>query len=485
MRKLTEEFLLEVFCVSFKERTYFHIIRQHLKSNYIADEDYRRLWEQITKYYAEKKINPTIGTLIQRLTSDTKNNNDAQISLLKEIDAIIISKPDKVIDQFEEFIKESMFIDMYQATGKLFNENQREKAYDMYRRGSEEIEKFTLAAGKFERVFADFWDRNTQRSIPCDNAPFQIPFNIPDVDEACKKGAWSGETELWTGDSGMGKSKLLVCRSVDSARLGFNVLHVVAEDTRAQATANFDACWTGKLYGDIRKGEMPQDAIETWSKIIKNIGGEIYVKYAEQEDEKGDTTSIKITWNKIRQWITELRKAGITIHHVVIDYLDLIELDGDIHKYGTGSEGERLRQLEGCRQIKAIAKDFNVLATTATQSSDIPDELRDDEKFVLSRHYLGNAKRKIEPFSYHFTINQSRRERGQNIVRVHCDKMREHESHQTWRWKQSLKNSRFYDRMGTIAFAEELANKEADEQVELEIAEDRALSKMKGKAKRK
>lgn len=470
MRKITEEFLLEIFYICFKENSYFQIIREHLKTNYIVDEDYRNTWEQMNKWYNEKHYKPTIGSIIQKLSDEnTKGKYDNVISVLQEVKTTILANPEKIITEFEEFIKQNKFIDLYQTTGKLFNENQREKAYAIYIKGSEEIKQFSLAEAKFEKVFGDFWSRRIDSSIVKDDEPFQLPFMIPDLDHATDGGAFSGETELWLGDSGMGKSKLLCGRSIASARSGLNVLHVICEDSRAQARANFDACWTGESYRDIRRNEMSDNAAKAWNSTIRNIGGEIYVKYAEQED----GMSVTITWPMIRNWIVELRKAGIIIHHLVVDYLELVELGGDISRYGSGADGERLRQLQGGRLLKSIAKDFNLLGTTATQSSDVPDELKEDEKFVITRNYLGNAKRKIEPFSYHFTINQSRRERKKGQVRVHADKFREHESHMTWRWKQSLKNSRFFDRKGTMALTEEIDDEEAERLIE----EDKKLKK--------
>src|SRR5690606_5647692 len=87
-------------------------------------------------------------------------------------------------------------------------------------------------------------------------------------------------------------------------------------------------------------------------------------------------------------------------------------------------------------------------------------EFSEDESNVLKRNHLGNAKRKVEPFSYFFTINQSPRERRAQQVRVHAEKLREHIAGDTWRFKQSLKNSRFYDKIGTQQLLLEDASEE-------------------------
>lgn len=475
MRQITEDFLLEIFAICFKEQNFFHTIKQHLKSNYILDADYQNAWNQLVNYYNKKKTKPTIGSLIQKLTDENiKGKHDGTIAVFLEVKMVIIPDPDKILAEFEEFIIQNKFIELYQETGKVFNEGKREIAFEKYIKGSQDIKDFSLTGASFDKVFGDFFVRTMERAMPDDNSPIQIPTMMMEIDEATDGGLYTKETELWLGDSGVGKSKLLVGRGIASARSGYNVLHVQLEGSKRQCLDNLDACWTGQLYSELKKGNFNDSKSKAYSAIIRSIGGEVYVKASEQFG--------KVNTTMIRNWVIALKKElasqGKELHHLVLDYMDLVEPTSDYEmKFGSGSDGERLRQIEVVRQLKNIAVEFNILVTTATQSSDVPKELSEDPSFVLTRNFLGSAKRKVEAFSYFFTINQTPEERKKHIVRVHVDKFRDYVGGFTWRFKQSLKNSRFYDRIGT-------ANLNLDEIDEEEAAMLKELEKEKKKTKK-
>jgi replicative DNA helicase len=459
MRKITEDFLLEIFSISLKDANYFKAIREHLKTNFILDEDYRRTWEIINQYYKEKKVRPTYGALFQRLAdSNVKGKNEGVMAVLGEVKTTIVNNPTNIISEFSEFIKQNKFMELYASTGKLFNDNQKEKAYDEFIIGAEQLAKFNLASATFGTVFGDFFMRQADRLAGCNNGPVTIPFMMPEFDEATDGGARTGETELWLGDSGMGKSKLLVGRGIASARTGNAVLHVQAEGTERQCYDNYDACWTGQLYKDFKSGNINMNKMKAYAGVIKGIGADVYVKAFEQFG--------TVRMGMIVKWVEELLQSGVNLRHVIIDYMDLIEPEMEFgNTLGSGSERERLKQMEVVRQLKSLATTYNVLVTTATQSSDIPFEFSEDEKNTLTRNHLGNARRKVEPFSYFFTINQSPRERRAQQVRVKADKLRDHDSGQVWRIKQSLKNSRFYDRKGTLELAMEDEEDELNEEI--------------------
>jgi hypothetical protein len=444
-QKLNELFLIDLFKYLLLNKRNFETVLPFLKDSYLPEE-FAGIWSSARKYYYEKGNAPAIHLLIQKLQQGkTKNTKDlpAQLELLGEIRIREIEYEDtELLHTFEEFIRQAKFHDLHEKLADLYNEGKREDAYGLLQKGSEDIRNFSLSEGKFERVFGDFQRRSLRRLADGTGKAYQIPVGIDPIDRDSEGGFFTGETELWLGDSGMGKSKLLVTRAVNSARRGFNVLHIQAEGTEEQCMANYDANWGGMRYMDIRLNRIDADMISQRNKVAKHITdvvkGEIFVKCKERFG--------SISVQEIRRWALELFAQGIEIHHIVIDYFDLIAIDGMNFSY---ENGEVQRQIILGRMLKDLSVELNCLVTTATQSTGVPFDLIKQEDFVLTRFNLGQSKRKFEAFSYFFTINRTPDEAQEQICRIYADKYRELKSGQTYRIAQNLGYSRFYDRKRT------------------------------------
>ena len=132
---------------------------------------------------------------------------------------------------------------------------------------------------------------------------------------------------------------------------------------------------------------------------------------------------------------------------IIIDYLELLEL-GDGHRY-TPSE-ERFRQAKLAKGMKMLAMEFNAVVHTATQSSNIPEEQKNDPEFVITRAQLSEDKGKIRPFDIFVTINQTRDEAKDEIMRLHTDKLRDYKNGNPMHICNNFAYARFYDRKRTM-----------------------------------
>jgi len=444
-QRLNELFLIDLFKYALLNKRNFETILPFLKDSFLPDE-FSAIWSRARKYYYQHGSHPTLHLLIQTLqnTKDKKTKNlPQQLEILGDIRLREIEYEDtELLATFEEFVRQAKFHELHDQLADLYNEGKRVEAYNLLQKGSEDIRNFSLNSGKFERVFGDFQTRSYKRMAQGMGSAFQIPVGIDPIDKDSEGGFFTGETELWLGDSGVGKSKLLVTRAISSARRGYNVLHVQAEGTEEQCMANYDACWTGVRYMDFRMNRVDSDIVASRAKIAQKLidtnKGEIFVKCKERFG--------SISIQEVRRWALELIATGVELHHIVIDYFDLIRIDGMNFNY---EGGEVARQIELGRLMKDLAVELNVLVTTATQAAAIPHELIKQEDFVLTRYNLGQSKRKFEAFSYFLTINRTPDEADEQICRIYADKYRELKAGQTYRIAQSLGNSRFYDRMRT------------------------------------
>ena len=132
---------------------------------------------------------------------------------------------------------------------------------------------------------------------------------------------------------------------------------------------------------------------------------------------------------------------------IIIDYLELLEV-GDGHVYTPGEE--RFRQAKLAKGMKMLAMEFNAVVHTATQANNIPDENKQDPEFVITRSNLSEDKGKIRPFDIFITINQTRDEAKEEVMRLHTDKLRDYKNGNPIRICNNFAYARFYDRKRTL-----------------------------------
>lgn len=433
--QLNEEFLHELFKCSITKKSFLDTLIPILKINYLPDENYQKVWKEISDLYqsGEAKTLPTIGVLSESLKKD-KNC----LKIVGKMRRIVDLDYDGVTRALEEYVKQNMFVEGYDTLGDIYNQGDKEKAYQIFVETGLSIQKFSLQAANYERVFGGFKSRNMDRIMNRNNTRIRIPTGIEPLDEIMDGGIETGEFTLFLAESGKGKSTLLNGIGTTAARYGFNVDHEQAEGTKEQCLNRYDANWTGSLYKEIKKGEIPEHNLKKIYKVIKDISGEIFV----HSHEKFGTRSMA----DVRFSLMEILKE-YPVHVLILDYLELFE-PGDGRKYSPSEE--RHRQQAIARACKNIAMEFNIAVVAATQASSIKSEFLNDPDFVINREHLSEDKGKVRPVDNFITINQTRDEYKLKTCRLFCDKLREHESNQVIPIAQNLARARFYDRKRTF-----------------------------------
>lgn len=450
MSKLNKSYLLDLLSIAFSKRDNFELIIGVLKPEWLPSEAHQNLVSQAKIQHSMKGSMPTLRVLLQKFNDDKKTKECELITALLENK---IPDAEAVIRGLEDFVKQNMFVELYAKLATSYNGNKKEQAYAQFMEGANMFAEFSLFQEGFTMVFKDFSKRNIERLFNQANPKFTtLPTGIDFIDETTEGGLDTGEIELWLGDSGVGKSKLLVTRGIASARRGYVVLHVQIEGTKEQCESNYDACWTGLRFVDIKNGRLREEDFALRNKISKRIleesEGEIFIKTTESFNNK-------ISFKDLRKWARQIIKQKGVLHHVIIDYLELMKSSNPNNNDFEG--GDRVEMGLVAREFKDFCMEFNVLGTTAAQSNSVSPELLKQPSFVITRYNIGKHKRLVEPFSYFFTINQSPDESDASIARIFIDKIREHKAGQTFKIKQNLGCSRFYDRAATIAMLEDEA----------------------------
>lgn len=435
---LAENFVEELIAASLHNHKILDIAHTYLKYTFLQKEAEKKLWQFICKRYEVTGRIPTVGQIQQHFMED-----DSVLEKLSEIEDIEIDEKydyDNLTKAFEDFIKKMKFLEANDKIADIYNSGDKDKAYNTFVHYAEDFSQFSINGSKFERVFSDFDKRQLQRHSEDYSAVYKIPTCIDEIDESCAGGPQTTDAVLWLGESGVGKSQLLCHLGISSARQGYRVAHFQLEGTRKQCMDRYDSAWTGTLYGDMKLGEMEKKNFEISRRVIKKLKrSDIIVSSFE---EFGSLTLVQL-----RKELQEMEKAYGKISTVLIDYLELLEV-GDGIKYSPNEE--RFRQAKIAKGLKNIAMEFNCVVHAATQASNIPTECKNDPEFVINREYLNEDKGKHRPFDMFFTLNQTRDEKKDHVMRIFEDKMREYEGNRVVYICNNFSRARFYDRNRTL-----------------------------------
>lgn len=438
---LATNFVVELIAAALERRTVFEIVKQYLKFSYLQEETEKKLWQWVTKRYDLTGKVPTIGQIQQQFVDD-----EQVLEKLEEIGDVEIDENggyELIIDSFEKFIKKMKFLEVNDKIAETYNRGNKEGAWELFVKSAEDFSKFSIQDAKFETVFGDFAERQAKRKSEDWNFRYKIPTGIDELDYRLggeSGGPETGECVLWLGDSGAGKSQCLTSMGISAARQGFRVAHFQLEGTKEQCLNRYDAAWTGTLYQDVKLGNITAKKMEVTKRIIKKLRKTDIIVSSEE------TFNAK-TLVDIRRELKEMEKKYGKIDVIIIDYLELLEL-GDGHNYTPGEE--RFRQAKLAKGMKMLAMEFNAVVHTATQSSNIPEELKNDPEFVITRAQLSEDKGKIRPFDIFVTINQTRDEAKEEIMRLHTDKLRDYKNGEPIHIANNFSYARFYDRKRTM-----------------------------------
>lgn len=438
---LASNFVVELLAAALEKRTVFEIVRQYLKFSYLQIESEKKLWQWVTKRYDRTGKIPTIGQIQQQFQDD-----ENVLEKLEEIADVEIDEQgghEMIVDTFEKFIKKMKFLEANDKIADLYNQGKKEQSWDMFVKYAEDFSKFSIQSAKFETVFGDFAERQAKRKSDEWQFRYKIPTGIDEIDYRLggdNGGPETGECVLWLGDSGAGKSQVLVSVGISAARQGFRVAHFQLEGTKEQCLNRYDAAWTGTLYQDVKLGNITAKKMEVTKRIIKKLRKSDIIVSSEE------TFNAK-TLPDIRREVKEMEKTYGKIDVIIIDYLELLEV-GDGHNY-TPHE-ERFRQAKLAKGMKMLAMEFNAVVHTATQSSSIGEEQKNDPEFVITRAQLSEDKGKIRPFDIFITINQTRDESKEEIMRLHTDKLRDYKNGDPIHICNNFAYARFYDRKRTL-----------------------------------
>lgn len=437
MSQLKSDLLVELAKVCIVSEEILSVIKPHLQYSFIQQEPMKHIFKYIFDFHSSTKKSPTIGMLSQNVT---QKDTLELIGKIREVN--VFDKKQELISEFEEFIRTSRFHEVFKKTADLNNTGKKDEAMQFMAKESAEIINFSLKRQLNPRIFADF-NKHLEERRNTDYSNQKIPFGIPALDQHTHGGQDRGTGSLGIAKSGAGKTTYLVWRGYSAAFRGTSVVHFAAGDsTEREVIDAYNAAWTGANYHDIVKGELTGvdvKKIERAREAFMAQKGEIYVHVFKQFH----NASIA----DCRNVLIDLLKDDPNIGLVIFDYLEKFE-PGDKNKYGTNDDGQRAKKIAIAEKIINIGTEFNVAVATVTQASSVKEELLNDPNFVLKREHISNLKATIDAFAYAITLNQTKDENDQEIMRIHEEKLRHYKIkswEETYHIAQDREKRRFID----------------------------------------
>lgn len=454
--KLSDNFLNELFKCCFYKKEVIESTILHLKYNYIPNElkGYKKILRSLDTYYSSYGKIPTIGII-------TQSCNDTEVSkILSDINKIQkIPETFEILESLTQYIKRVKFQELHQNLVDLYNSDKAEEAIELQAIESAKIVNFSIHkdTSYFQEVFSTFEQRSNQRvlrKMSGEDKTFKIPFGLDFLDARTHGGIdkSKGETSLYLGRSGTGKTTFLRHLGIAASRRGYDVLHIQAEGTEEESLEGYDAAWTG-----IYKSELADIDSSTESQLrrvvndIRNKGGRLVVVAYEQFG--------SVSMLDVRNTILDYHKVyGKYPDVLVMDYLGLFD-PGNGKRYSTSFEGEKMRKEASARQFRNICNEFRIAGHTADQVDSIAPSDYNNPAFVITRYNCNLAKGLPESFSYVFSGNLTNDEYNNNTLRFHIDKMRNYKGVFTFKIATNYDRARFYDRLRTLELFSEDYNR--------------------------
>ena len=373
---------------------------QNMNKEYLPDKYFQAINKVIAKHYETYKTPPSYPVLLQAFAGDY----DATELINTFQDYEGVRKVDSVLDMLESYIKSVRLQAVYVEVGKLYNQNEQEKAQNKLMEYAEWLGQFTLKASQFVDITKTFTQRflqNRQRENENKNSRLaQVTrFFIDDIDELNDGRNLRGQLTY---------SGALICKN-------------------------------SFLF---EKGKISDTEMRIFEEQMKAYTGSIIVRAFPRFNNNVSTVDIQ---SGIAEY---LKIHGHNPDIVIVDSMDLLT---DSSGRNWGADHERAKRIAVANDLKDLANDENVWMVVTYQATIENRDWLNDEKNVLTEYNCSEAKGLSRPLTHLITLNQSEAERKEDTMRLHIAKSRFFSKGDTFKIATDYANEVFYDARRTMS----------------------------------
>lgn len=437
---LTSEFLAELYNSAITNNQICAVVARYMEDVFLPDQQYQMLNTTLKNYYNEYKTAPQYGIITQRLSASR-----AASELLEEIKEVSTGvDADSVRDQFEEYLKLVQFKKIFKEVTKKYEDGTRLDAMTSFIREGSKLMQFTLAPESFIDIAQTYEERLRENKVRSEN-PVEKPVNsfyIDGLDQLNKGKNLRTQLTVFLAMSGVGKSHVARWIGYNAAYVGgLNVLHFQLEGSSAEVTDAYSAMLSGISTYEYETGRVNSHTIEHLIQQLDTYKGSLKVKSYPKFGKKISTIDLHSETDKYRE------KFGFYPDVIVIDSLDLLT-DSSGRNYD--SKGVRFERIASAQDLKDLAGETNAWVVATYQATQEDPTWADNEKNVLTAFNTSECKGLQRPCTHLITLNQSKREYRENIMRMYSDKFRFGKKGDPFRIATDYEHERFYDRVRTL-----------------------------------
>ena len=132
---------------------------------------------------------------------------------------------------------------------------------------------------------------------------------------------------------------------------------------------------------------------------------------------------------------------------IIVDSLDLLT---DSSRKSWDTNGLRLKRIAVAQDLKDLAGEIGAWVVATYQATVENPEWVNDEKNVLTAFNTSECKGLQRPCTHFISLNQSKNEYNESIMRIYVDKFRFCKKRDAFRIAIDYEHERFYDRERTL-----------------------------------
>ena len=245
-------------------------------------------------------------------------------------------------------------------------------------------------------------------------------------------------------------STMLKWQGFVAAIRGFSVLHIQLEGGVDAAVTKYEQMWTLEEYSKLKRGNISEDKWKQIKKMLKQMQ-----EFNREITVYGFKRFGEASVLDIRERCVEYQRIyGKFPDLLVVDSLDLLKT-GTNKKLDNDPEYKKEKLQKVAQLLKDLAVELNCVVATATQTSDVPMEIWNNEDKVIDRSYTEGDKTLVKPFSFVYTINMTIQEKKNHLCRIYVDKLRDYRGdRETFSIATNYEQGRFYDKKRTLEMYE-------------------------------
>lgn len=342
-----------IFNSLIKSANFFSIVLSNCKPEYFGEKVHSKLFEIITEYNTKYNKQPKIADL--KLLIEMNNNiSEAEtedlntfLDSLKNIE--VISDESLLIKETEAYVQ-ARALELAVLESIKIIENPKEQNGKI-----EEIIKEALAIEFEVKIGHDYFEDAKQRMLSYLEDEIKIPFDIDLINQAMGGGLVRKALFILLANTNVGKTVWLCHLASSLIRSGKNVLFVSAEmgyeEIGKRIDANILSIDISNLSNTLDKKVYKNKIKEAFSKTHGNL---IIKEYA------AGAANAK----HIRNLLNEIKtKKGYLPDVLVLDHLTLFSS----YRLPAAQTGTHTYVMCVSEEIRAVAKEFNIVILTAAQ----------------------------------------------------------------------------------------------------------------------